>query len=107
MRFIKTRLLLYLFLGNIETIFLNLIIIFRYISPLSKQYILRLIKLGNVKIKLKDLILYLSQNETPQNELKEFRIIRMLSDNESLIMNEYFVKTLQKIFIDGFSFLSY
>lgn len=74
----------------------------RYISPLSKQYILRLIKLGNRKFSLKNWTLDLVQNEFSQNELTAFRIMRLNPhDPDFLTMNENFSKTLQKVFLSG------
>ena len=84
----------------------ELTIFSRYISPLSKQYILRLIKLGNWKFSLKNWTLDWEQNKVSQIELTDFRIMKAL-DQDNLKMNEHFARTLQKTFLNGYLYSNF
>jgi len=50
---------------------------------------------------LKNWTLDVEQNKVAQNELIDFRIMKAV-DQDNLIMNEHFSKTMQKTFLNGF-----
>ena len=54
---------------------------------------------------MKHWTLDLNQNELAQTEIKDFRIMKSINsnDHENLTMNEYFSKTLQNTFKNGFN----
>ena len=63
--------------------------------------------MGNRKFalkSLKDWTLDITQNELPQIELKDFKIMKSFAtqDNKNLTLNDFFAKTLQRTFMNGY-----